>query len=68
MGLYGGNVADNETAVVKNLTFRPRSYGGYYSVTGLYAPAGEVIKIQLTDADMKATEGITVHIGQALYN
>ncbi|MDE6441471.1 MAG: M60 family metallopeptidase [Clostridia bacterium] len=68
VGLYRGDVADNEQAVVKKLTLRPRSYSSYYSVTGLYAPAGEVIKIQLTDADMKATGGITIHIGQALYN
>ncbi|MDE7168004.1 MAG: M60 family metallopeptidase [Clostridia bacterium] len=68
VGLYGGNVADDEPAVVKNLTFRPRSYGSYYNVTGLYAPAGEVIKIQLTNADMEATSGLTIHIGQALYN
>ncbi|MDE6302628.1 MAG: M60 family metallopeptidase [Clostridia bacterium] len=68
VGLYGGNVADNEPAVVKSLTFRPRSYSSYYDVTGLYAPAGEVIKVQLTNADMNATGGITIHIGQALYN
>ncbi len=68
VGLYGGDVADNEPAVVKTLTFRPRSYGSYYSVTGLYAPAGEVIKIEMTAADMNETGGITIHIGQALYN
>lgn len=68
VGLYGGNVADNEQAVIKQFTIRPRSYGGYYSVTGLYAPAGEVIKVEISDADMKATSGLTIHIGQALYN
>ncbi len=68
VGLYGGNVSDDEPAVIKKLTLRPRSYSSYYSVTGLYAPAGEVIKIEMTDADMNATGGITIHIGQALYN
>ena len=68
VGMYGGNVDDKETAVVKRLTFKPRSYSSYYNVTGLYAPAGEVIKIQLSAADMDATGGITIHIGQALYN
>ncbi|MDE7168003.1 MAG: M60 family metallopeptidase [Clostridia bacterium] len=68
VGLYNGNVDDKETAVVKRLTFKPRSYSSYYNVTGLYAPAGEVIKIQLSAADMNATGGITIHIGQALYN
>ncbi|MDE6355742.1 MAG: hypothetical protein K2L67_00665 [Clostridia bacterium] len=37
-------------------------------MTGIYAPAGEVVKIQLSEEDMEATGGITVHIGQALYN
>lgn len=66
--LYLGNVDDQEPAVVKKLTFRKRSYSSYYNITGLYAPAGEVVKIQISEADMKATGGIVVHIGQALYN
>ena len=68
VGLYHGNVADDEPAIVKQVTLRPRTYGSYYSVTGVYAPAGEVIKIQLSGKDMDATGGIVVHIGQALYN
>lgn len=68
VGLYYGNVADDEPSKIKRLTFRPRSYTSYYDVTGLYAPAGEVIKIEISNADMEATGGIVVHIGQALYN
>ena len=68
VGLYLGDVSDDEQAVVKSFTFRPRSYGSYYEITGLYAPAGEVIKIQLSNEDMLATGGIVIHIGQALYN
>lgn len=67
VGLYGGDVADDEPAIIKEVTLRPRGYNSY-SVTGLYAPAGEVIKIQLSEKDMEATGGITIHIGQALYN
>ena len=68
VGLYHGNVADDEPAIVKQVTLRPRTYRSYYSVTGVYAPAGEVIKIQLSGKDMDATAGIVIHIGQALYN
>jgi len=68
IGLYGGNVADGEPGVVKKVTLRPRSYSSYYSVTGVYAPAGEVVKIRISEADMEATGGIVIHIGQALYN
>ncbi|MCM1438472.1 MAG: M60 family metallopeptidase [Roseburia sp.] len=65
--LYLGNVSDDERAVVKEVTMRPRGYNGY-GVTGIYAPAGEVIKIEISEADMEKTGGITIHIGQALYN
>ncbi len=67
VGMYLGNVADDEPGIIKEVTLRSRGYGSY-SVTGVYAPAGEVIKIEISEADMNATGGITVHIGQALYN
>ena len=72
-GLYLGNVSDEEQAVVKRITLRHRSYESY-SVTGLYAPAGEVIKIEVSEDELKANRvftgevGMLVHIGQALYN
>ncbi len=68
VGLYGGDVSDSEPAVVKRMTFAKRTYSSYYNVTGLYAPAGEVIKVQMTEDQMDATGGIVIHIGQALYN
>lgn len=67
VGLYGGDVADNEPGIIKQVRLRPRGYSSY-SVTGVYAPAGEVIKIEISEEDMNATGGLTIHIGQALYN
>lgn len=68
IGHYYGNVEENEKGVIKKLIISPRGYNSY-SVTGLYAPAGEVIKIEVSKADMDSlTNGITFHIGQALYN
>ncbi|MDE7208336.1 MAG: M60 family metallopeptidase [Clostridia bacterium] len=67
VGMYMGDVDDNEPAIVKNVTLRHR-YSNSYSLTGMYAPAGEVIKIEMSEEDMDATGGILVHIGQALYN
>lgn len=67
VGMYGGNIDENEPRIVKEVTMRPRGYSGY-GVTGLYAPAGEVIKIEIDEKDMAATGGLTIHIGQALYN
>ncbi len=66
-GMYLGNVSDDEPRIIKRVTMRPRGYDGY-GVTGVYAPAGEVIRIQMSEEDMNLTGGITVHIGQALYN
>ena len=67
VGLYMGDVAENEPGIIKTVTMRRRGYSGY-GVTGVYAPAGEVIKITISEEDMKATGGLTIHIGQALFN
>ncbi len=66
-GLYLGDVADGEKGIIKRVTMRPRGYSGY-GITGVYAPAGEVLKIEMSEADMNATGGITIHIGQALFS
>lgn len=66
-GLYLGNVSDDEPGIIKRVTLSTRGYNSY-SVTGVYAPAGEVIKIQIPEEEMEATGGLRVHIGQALYN
>lgn len=67
VGLYMGDVSNDEPGIIKEVTIRPRKYNSY-SVTGVYAPAGEIIKIQISEEDMNATGGLTIHIGQALYN
>lgn len=67
-GMYYGDVSDSEPGIVKRVTFNPRGYLRGYGITGLYAPAGEVIKIEISEQEMLATGGIVVHIGQALYN
>ncbi|MCM1367955.1 MAG: M60 family metallopeptidase [Roseburia sp.] len=67
VGMYLGDVSDDEPAVVKRLTIKPRGYRSY-SVTGLYAPAGEVVKVQISEADLAAVGELKFYIGQALYN
>ncbi|MDE6656474.1 MAG: M60 family metallopeptidase, partial [Anaeroplasmataceae bacterium] len=68
IGLYLGDIDDNEPGVIKSITMGPRDYDRGYGITGLYAPAGEVVKIEMSKEDMEATGGIVIHIGQALYN
>ena len=67
-GMYYGNVADDEPAISKKLTFISRTGRDSNQITGIYAPAGEVIKIEMSDEDFKATGGLMVYIGQAYNN
>lgn len=66
VGMYEGDVRDDEPAVCKRLTIRARSLGNH--ITGLYAPAGEIIKIEMEEDSLAATGGLTVQIGQVLTN
>ena len=65
-GMYYGNVSDDEQAVVKRITCLPRPSGNL--MTGLYAPAGEVVKIEMSAEDLAKTGGLVVYIGQYLSN
>ncbi|MDE6029289.1 MAG: M60 family metallopeptidase [Clostridiales bacterium] len=67
VGMYLGDVADSEPAITKKVTLSNRGYTSY-NVTGVYAPAGEVLTVKLSGAAMNSTGGIAVNIGQALYN
>ncbi len=65
-GMYEGDVSDDEPALIKKLTIKSRSGGNH--ITGLYAPAGEVIKLGMSEADFEKTGGLKVIIGQVLTN
>ncbi|MGN0805468.1 MAG: M60 family metallopeptidase, partial [Candidatus Coproplasma sp.] len=65
-GMYLGDVADDEPALIKEVTIEARRSGNH--ITGLYAPAGEIIKIEMSEEDLEKTGGVTVEIGQALSN
>ncbi len=65
-GMYYGDVSDDEPALIKRISMKPHKVGD--EITGLYAPAGEVITIEMSDEDFAATGGLTVFIGQALQN
>ncbi|HBJ18235.1 MAG TPA: hypothetical protein DDY70_00580, partial [Clostridiales bacterium] len=66
LGMYEGDVADDEIAVIKRITIQSRPAGNH--LTGLYAPAGEVVKIEMSEEDLAATGGLIVRIGQVLQN
>ena len=62
-GLYGGDVADDEKAVSMKIRVNPVSLTNY--ITGLYAPPGEVIKIEISEEDLAKIGGkISFSIGQ----
>lgn len=60
-GMYFGNVSDAEPAVVKHFIFNGKSYGTV--VTGLYAPAGEVVKVEMPASSL-LNNNIYISIGQ----
>lgn len=64
-GMYFGNVFDSEPAVVKRITTNGKQYGTI--VTGLYAPAGEVVKVEMPASSLR-DRNIYISIGQTLGN
>lgn len=62
-GMYYGNVFDDQPAVVERITVTATEQRNY--VTGLYAAPGEVVKIEISEADLAAVGGsLTVVVGQ----
>ena len=67
IGLYGGNVADSEEAVKKKIKLNPDSSTNY--LTGLYAPPGEVIKVEISSEDLAKIGGqLPFSIGFVTHN
>ena len=66
LNMYYGNLSESENAVVKRISYQTRTYGNH--VTGLYAPAGEVITLSMSKADFEASGGLIVYIGQSFSN
>ena len=65
--MYGGGLSKDEPRVIKKITFVNQSKLDSSQLTGLYAPAGEVIKIEMSLADYQKAGGLIVIIGQS-YN
>ncbi|MDE7182180.1 MAG: M60 family metallopeptidase [Clostridia bacterium] len=61
---FGGGLSDDEPRIVKTITAVTHTKLASTQLTGLYAPAGEVIKIEMSKADYLAANGIKVYIGQ----
>ena len=67
VGLYGGNVSDDEKAVKKVIKLNPASSTNY--ITGLYAPPGEVIKVEISEEDLTKIGGsLPFSIGLVTHN
>ncbi|MDE7440201.1 MAG: M60 family metallopeptidase [Clostridia bacterium] len=61
---FGGGLSDDEPRIVKTITAYTHTKLLSTQITGLYAPAGEVIKIEMSQSDYRAAGGIKVLIGQ----
>ena len=67
VGLYGGGVSDEEKAIKKVMKINPVSTTNY--ITGLYAPPGEVIKVEISEEDLANIGGqLTFIIGHVSHN
>ncbi|MDE6597948.1 MAG: discoidin domain-containing protein [Clostridia bacterium] len=61
---YGGGLTDDEHRIVKKITAYTHMKLESTQLTGLYAPAGEVIKIEMSKNDYSTAGGLRVLIGQ----
>lgn len=66
VGNFFGDVSDNEPAIKKRLTYRPRF--NVFSITGLYAPPGEVISVKISKTDLQHIGELWMSIGPILNN
>ena len=66
IGNYLGDISDDEPAVIYQIFVNPQT--GILSMTGLYAPPGELIKIQIKEEDLQKIGSFTVMIGPSRPN
>lgn len=60
---YLGNVSNTEKAVVQTVTVCSTEQRNF--ITGLYAPAGEVVKIEISSEDLAQIGSLNVVVGRA---
>ncbi|MDE6441824.1 MAG: M60 family metallopeptidase [Clostridia bacterium] len=61
---FGGGLSDDEPRIVKKITALTHAKLESTTITGLYAPAGEVVKFEMSLSDYKSAGGLRVLIGQ----
>lgn len=61
---FGGGLSDDEPRIVKKITALTHAKLESTTITGLYAPAGEVVKFEMSLRDYQAAGGLRVLIGQ----
>lgn len=62
--IYVGGLSDDEPRLIKKITAVTHMKLASTQITGLYAPAGEVIKIEMSKKDFEAANGMRIYIGQ----
>ncbi|MCM1194891.1 MAG: M60 family metallopeptidase, partial [Firmicutes bacterium] len=62
--IYGGGLSDDEPRIVKEISFLTKTGIASKQITGLYAPGGELIKIEMSEEDFAKSNGVQVYIGQ----
>ena len=62
VGMYEGNVSDEEKAIIRKISINPLIDRNY--LTGLYIPAGEIAKLEISNEDLTSIGSLTVYVGQ----
>ncbi|MDE5867915.1 MAG: M60 family metallopeptidase, partial [Anaeroplasmataceae bacterium] len=61
---FGGGLTDDEPRIIKKITTLTHPKLESTTITGLYAPAGEVVKFEMSLSDYQAAGGLRILIGQ----
>lgn len=63
--IYFGQVSDDEDAVKEQITICSNEVRNF--LTGLYAPAGEVVKVEISSQDLESIGALNIAVGQVTH-
>ena len=65
VNMYEGNVSNTQKAIIRKIMINPLVQRNY--LTGLYIPAGEIAKLEISQEDLYNIGSLTVYVGQVAH-
>ena len=65
VNMYEGNVSNTQKAIIRKIMINPLVQRNY--LTGLYIPAGEIAKLEISQEDLDNIGSLTVYVGQVAH-